>query len=121
MRWRSTFSGGIEDAKNYAIGARALGDFDVATHDVEFFLGVTKIPGARSNDRMQTDRNSGSDCLHEANAGNDAAFQQITAQFNSLCSASFCCHRGCNRLDTDFDKQMFGHDLVKVAARVQRP
>jgi hypothetical protein len=63
---------------------------------------------------MQADRNSGSDCLDEANAGSDTAFQQITAQFNSLCSAPFCRQRGRNRLDADFDEHMFRHFLVRA-------
>ena len=53
--------GGIEDAKNHAVGACGFGGFDVAAHDVEFFIGIAKIAGARPNDDMQPERYSGID------------------------------------------------------------
>src|SRR5271169_496231 len=85
---------GIEDAKHHAVRACRLGSFDVAAHDVEFFIPVAKIAGARPNDGMQPDRYPGSNDFHEPETGSDATLEQIIAQLNPLRSTALGSHGG---------------------------
>ena len=102
----------IENAENHTVGACILGDLDIAAKDIEFFFRVAEVTGARTNDRMNSDRQPGADSLQQSNAGSNAAFEQVAAQLDTLCAAALRGHRRGNRVDADFDEHLFCHDLL---------
>jgi hypothetical protein len=108
----------VENAEDNSIRTQLPRGLNVSTHNFHFLVGVAEITGSWANDGKQANRYSRANRCNQPRAGGNAPFEEIAAQLDTRSAAALCRDRRCNRIDTDFDNNVFSHVPIKAPARL---